>query len=286
MPTVKAFLKTLPVLTYFVLTFLFSWLGILIVLGPGGFTGNAEPTDASLPFVYLAMFAGPSLAGVLLTALTDGREGLRSLLSRLLRWRVGARWYAIALLTAPLSITAVLLVLSQVSPAFVPGIIASEDKTSLLLGGLAAGLSTGFFEELGWTGFAVPRLRLRYAVLATGLIVGLSWGAWHFPLFSSGDPSRALPRALYLPGLLFTFLPAFRVLMVWVYDRTGSLLLAMLMHVSLTASALILQPLEVAGVPALCYNLALAAVLWVVAAAVAVANGGQLSRQARPRQVV
>ena len=61
-----------------------------------------------------------------------------------------------------------------------PGIFTSTDKASFLLFGIAVGLGAGFFEELGWTGFAVPRLRRRYGVLTTGLIVGVLWGAWHF----------------------------------------------------------------------------------------------------------
>jgi CAAX protease family protein len=113
---------------------------------------------------------------------------------------------------------------------------------------------------------------------------GLLWGAWHFPLFSSGDLSGALPLALFLPVQLFSFLAAYRVLMVWVYDRTGSLLVAMLMHASLTASTLILQPLDVAGMRALTYDLVLAAALWLLIAALAMANGRQLSRPLlRPR---
>ena len=68
--------------------------------------------------------------------------------------------------------------------------------------------------------------------------------------------------------------------MVWVYDRTGSLLVAMLMHAFLTASVpLILLP-PVTGAPLLCWYLVLAAALWVVIAVVAMANRGRLSRQA------
>ena len=190
------------------------------------------------------MLAGPSVAGLLLTGLVDGRAGFRELLSRLLRWRVGARWYAVALLTAPLLMTAIPFALSLISPVFLPGIVTTDDKASLLLVGIVAGLLVGFFEELGWTGFAVPRLRLRYGVLATGLIVGLLWGAWHFLVTSgsSGSSSGALSLALSCPCSSSPVLPAYRVLMVWVYDRTESLLVAMLMHASLTASTLILQP--------------------------------------------
>lgn len=73
------------------------------------------------PFTVVAMFAGPSVAGILLTGLVDGRTGLRGFRSRLLRWRVGGRWYAVALLAAPLLVTAVLLTLSRFSPEFLPG---------------------------------------------------------------------------------------------------------------------------------------------------------------------
>jgi membrane protease YdiL (CAAX protease family) len=284
MTAAKTLVMRHPVAPYFVLTFLISWGGILAVLGPGAFTGATTPTDGLLPLVYVAMFAGPSVAGILMTALVDGKAGFHDLRSRLLRWRVGVRWYTVALLTAPLVVTAVLLPLSLSSAGFLPGVFASDDKVSLLVIGLVAGLMTGFCEELGWTGFVIPRLRLRYGILTTGLIVGLLWGAWHFPLFSGGDVSGALPLALFLPVQLFTFLPAYRVLMVWVYDRTGSLLVAMLMHVSLTASTLILQPLDVAAMRAVTYDLVLAAALWLLIAALAMANGRQLSRPPlRPR---
>ena len=273
MTTIKAFIKKHPVLTYFALTFAISWGGILMVIGPGGILGTKEVSEGLMPFVYLATLLGPSLAGILLTGLVDGRAGFRELLSRLLRWRVGARWYAVALLTAPLLITATLFVLSLTSPVFLPVIVTTDDKVSLLLTGIVMGLVVGFFEELGWTGFAVPRLRLRYGGLTTGLIAGLLWGAWHFPLFSgSGSSSGALPPALYLSVLLFSFLPAYRVLMVWVYDRTGSLLVAMLMHAPLAASQLILIPLAISGVQVVTYDLVFAAALWVFVAAVAVAQ--------------
>jgi membrane protease YdiL (CAAX protease family) len=230
--------------------------------------------------LYPALIVSPSIAGILLTALLFGREGFRELGSRLLKWRVGARWYAVALLTAPLSVTSALLALALTSSEFVPSILTTTDKASLLLIGIFAGLMVGVFEELGWTGFAIPRMRLRYGVLGTGLIVGLLWGVWHFsPFFwGSGAASGTLPLAIFLPVLLFTWLPAYRVLMVWIYDRTESLLVAMLMHTSLVASNAILVPL-VTGVALVTFDLVWAAVLWVFVGAIALANGGHLSRQ-------
>jgi membrane protease YdiL (CAAX protease family) len=288
MATIKAFIKRYPVLTYFALTFAVSWGGVLILVVPSGIPGTTEQSNTLFPVVYLAMLVGPVLAGILLTGLVYGRAGLREFRSRLLRWRVGTRWYATALLTAPLLMTATLFALSLLSPEFLPGILTTEDKANLLLFGITVGLGAGLFEELGWTGFAVPELRRRYAVLTTGLIVGFLWGAWHFLVYfwGSGDSSGAFSLALFLPTVpvFVGILPAYRVLMVWVYDRTGSLLVAILMHASLTASTQILMPLAT-GMPSLIYSLVLTAALWVVVAAVAVANGGIISRPPLRRQV-
>jgi len=280
MKTTKDFIIRHAVLVYYALTFAISWGAILVVVGPDGIP--ISPDQAVV--VGMAVLLGPSLASILLTGLVSGRVGFRELVSRLLRRRVGARWYAVAFLTAPLSTAAVLLVLSLFSPEFLPVIFTSEDKVALLLMGIAAGLMVGFFEELGWTGFAIPRLRLRYGVLTTGLIVGLLWGAWHFILFWESDSfSGALPLALLL-ARLFSWLPAYRVLMVWVYDRTESLLVAMLMHVSLVATLMIIDP-SLTGGSLLTFILVRAAVLWIFVAAVAVANRGQLSQQPLQRRV-
>src|SRR5829696_5273797 len=182
MATIKAFVKGHPLLTYFALVFAISWGGVLIVVGPGGFpAANKEQFETLFPIAILAMVAGPSVAGILLTGLVYGKAGLRAFLSRLLKWRVAARWYAVALLTAPLAFTAVCLMLSLTSSGFLPGILTTSDKASVLLMGIFAGLMAGIFEELGWTGFATTTLlgRMRYGVLATGLIVGVPWAVWH-----------------------------------------------------------------------------------------------------------
>jgi uncharacterized protein len=284
MSTVQTFIKRHPVLSYYALTFIISWGGFLIVVGPEGIPGTEEQFETLLPFVALSMLIGPSVASVLLIGFIHGRAGFRGVFSRLLRWQVGLHWYAVALLTAPVLAAAILFALSLTSPIF-----ATDDKAPVLLSGITAGLITGFFEELGWTGFAIPKLRQRYSVLATGLIVGVVWGTWHLlqQLWIGGTYSAALPLALYLPLAFFSLvaqLTAYRVIMVWVYDRTGSLLVAMLMHASLSANTIFIFTPRATGVSFLTYQWVLAAALWVVVTAVAVANGGQLSRQPLRRQ--
>lgn len=253
---------SLPI--YFALTFVISWGAVLILTGPNGI----PVAEDQAVVLGMALLLGPSVAGILLTGLTSGRDGFRKLLSHLLRWRVSARWHAVALLTAPLSTVVILLVLLLFSPEFTPRILISDEKASLILMGLVAGLMVGFFEELGWTGFATPQMRHRKSILATGLIMGLLWGAWHFIMFWENDSfSGAFPLAILL-ARLFSWLPAYRILMVWVYDHTESLLVVMLMHVSLVATLAVIDP-SLTGVGLVAFILVRAAVLWAIVAAVA-----------------
>lgn len=285
MTNIRAFVKSHPLLSYFALVLAISWGGLFLVVG--GISATPEQLERLLLPALLATFAGPSVAGIALTALVHGKAGLRDLLARLTRWRVGARWYAIALLTAPLLVAATLIALTVTSPEFIPGIYTSGDKAGLLLFGIGWGLlGGGLLEEMGWTGFAVPALRQRYGALGTGLIVGFLWGAWHLPVtywVMSGSAAGGITLGAFL--LMFVFfhagcLPAYRVLMVWLYDRTeNSLFVAMLMHASFSASRMILNPIGIAGLALATYDLVLAVALWLVVAAVAAMGGWRLSQR-------
>jgi membrane protease YdiL (CAAX protease family) len=287
MMTLSAFIKRRPLTMYFVLTFAISWGALLIMIGTSGMPSSKEQLDAQLPFAILAMLGGPSIAGLLLIGRVRGKSGFRDLTSRLLKWQVGIHWYIMALLVGPFVLFAVLIALSLSSPVYLPGIFASENKVSLLISGVIAGVTVGIFEELGWTGYAVPMLRLRYSILATGLIVGVIWGAWHilsndiWPMGTySGTLSPGLFAVLNGIGFLIGQLPPFRILMVWIYDRTGSLMVVMLMHASLTAATLVLGPLSGSGEQLLIYDLVLAFAMWAVAAAFVLASKSHV-RQVR-----
>jgi membrane protease YdiL (CAAX protease family) len=227
---------------------------------------------------YILVFAGLSM-----TVLVDGRAGLRRLAAGLRRWQVGIRWYLVALLTGPAVIGATTLGLSFSFQEFRPNFVPAADAFGLVVAGLALGLMVGLLEELGWTGFALPWLRRRFSVHITGLIMGLLWGAWHFPMFGgTTDPSGTLPNLLVVVVFLFAWLPPYRVLMVWVYDRTQSLLLAILMHAPISATTFVLAALgseATSGVPLVIPVLIWGAVLWLIVGVVAWVNGGRLTRR-------
>jgi membrane protease YdiL (CAAX protease family) len=240
----------------------------------------------------LAMLIGPSVAGISMTAIVSGRAGMQRYAKRLRRWRVPARFYAVALLVAPLTLLMTVAALSAFSPAFVPALLggstaaigpAKAASTSAFLAmGLGVGLGAGFFEELGWTGFAAPLLRERLGNFRAGLLIGLLWGAWHFlaVFWGSAEVFGSVPIPLYLLVALFAFLPSYRVLMVELYDRTHSTLLGMLMHASLTTSMILLGPV-VSGGAAMAYNLAFGAALWLLA----LAGAGLMASESRARPV-
>jgi len=253
-----------PVASYVALAFAISWGGVILAVGPGGFPGTVEQFGALLLPVVLAMLAGPSLAALAVVGLTDGKAGLSDLWTRVIAVRVGLRWYLAAVVIAPLAVSATVFALSLAAPGFRPGILSAAEPASHLAIGLVTGLAAGLFEELGWTGVAVPKLRRRHSVLATGLAVGLLWGAWHLLVVWWGSTSSigGTSMAVYLPVMTLSFLPPYRVLMVWVYDRTHSVGIAMLMHASLTASVRVFDPIGISGTQILIYNLGLAAVLW------------------------
>ena len=268
----ESFLKRHSVLIYLVLAFGIAWGGILFVVRDTTFPATSNEIARVVPFVFLAMLAGPSIAGVLMAWRVDGKLGLRDLAARLLRWRVDARWYA-ALLITPLLLIGILTVLSTVSPAFLPKIVTANDKSAVLTVALAVGLMAGFFEELGWTGFAIPKLQLKHSALATALLFGPIWMLWHLLAdFWGGYESFG---TLYFAHVLLWLvaLVAYRVLIVWVYNNTSSLMLAMLMHASFTGGQALLEPTFNSAADNIVWYSVFAAML-VLVAVVAVLTAG------------
>jgi membrane protease YdiL (CAAX protease family) len=257
----KNFVERHPVSSYFTLVYLITWGSILLIAQA---LNSASETDltARTAFVSLPLLVAPGLVGTILTALLEGKAGMRAMYSRMTHWRVDSRWYVVALGLMPILLLAILYGLAfLVSPAFAP--------VFSLLG--LAGITAGYMEEIGWTGFAAPRLLLRWSPLKAGLIVGLLWGLWH----GLADYSiRGATLGTFWPITFSLFvlpLTAWRILMVWVYDNTRSGPVAQLMHFSYTGSLGFFVPLAAISYTqdALVYTL-LMVVLWLFIAFMAI----------------
>jgi membrane protease YdiL (CAAX protease family) len=274
MDAITTTIRRHPLTTYFGLTFAVSWAAVLAV------TGGSPPTVDQTQVLGMALLLGPSTAGVAMTGWVAGLDGFRDLRRRLSRWRVGVGWYAFALLACPVSTAAVVVVLAQFSTAFALP-VASRDDWPVLIGvGLAAGLMVGLFEELGWTGFAVPRMLEYRGLLTVGLIVGFLWGAWHFIVFWEADTFSGAPFPLaLLLARLFAALPVLRVMLVWLHARTQSLLVTVLMHAGVVAGLVAIEPV-LAGRDLLVFILVRAAV-WTALAVLVMRLAGPAPVPAR-----
>ena len=262
-------LKKKPILNYFVITFIFSWSGVIIVSFFTGFPAPSKTFEDVAPIAMLPLVIGPAIVGLFLLGIQYGKEGLKDLLLRLIKWRIGIKWYLFALLTLPIIASVVLCFLSIYSKDFLPNIITSENKTDLLLTGLLIGIFLPLFEEIGWTGFITKELRKYYNVLNTGLILGTLWGVWHFlPLFyGCGDLSGKFDFQLFYPGLFFHYacLIPFRILMTFLYENTQSILLSWIMHTTLTSCTVFILNISKTGLPLLIYYIGLSLLLWMIA---------------------
>jgi membrane protease YdiL (CAAX protease family) len=259
-----------PLLGYFAAAFAISWGGILVVLALTGFDlVRLRPMDTGI--IFALMLLGPSAAGLAMTALIDGRAGLRHLWRSLLRRRVGVRWYAVALLAAPILLLVVLSAFSFVEAAFEP-----RFQWPLF----AIGLLAGIFEEIGWTGFATPRLLARLRLFTAGLSLGIVWALWHLLVdFRQNFNAMGLAWVLEFAVLYIAALTAYRVLMTWVFAHTQSLLLAVLMHASYTGWLLVLFP-AMSVTQGLAWQAAFAALLWAMVAVVMAAGALPAPRKA------
>ena len=264
--------RRFPLTLYFGIAYALS-LVALAVIGLPDF-GGRTPVPSSSFVMFPVLVVGVAATGVVMTAWTTGWAGMRSLGRRLVRWRLGM--WAFALLIPPLGITAVLYVFRLfVSPSFsqqvVPGFVAF---------GIGIGLVAGFCEEIGWTGFAYPRMSTRFGPLGGALLLGVLWGIWHFPVIDS--LGAASPHGRDLPAVFASFvlaMVAIRILIAWVYSNTGSVLAAQLLHACSTGSLVALSAPHVsAGQEALWYA-AYALVLWILVAAVILRSGPRLVRR-------
>lgn len=266
----RFFVARYPAFSYFALTFTISWLGAMVVAAPHLFRGEPLPKLTGI-LMFPVMLLGPSFAGILLTRIVDGRAGLRGLGSRLIKWRCPVAWYAVLALPPTLVLTVLFCLKTFVSPVYTP---------NHFFLGVLFGVPAGILEEIGWTGYAFPKLTLRLPPLTASLVLGLLWSAWHLPVVDFLGATT--PHGVYWFPFFLAFtaaITAMRVLICWVYRNTQSVLLAQLLHISSTASLVVFSaPQLTARQEVLWYGL-YGLTLWIAVALVASAFGFQLTRE-------
>ena len=259
-----------PLIAFFVLAFALSWWSwILYAFG-----------------LYPAPIAsfGPFLAALVVLAITQGKSGIGGLLRRMVRWRVGIRWYAVALLLPvgiALAATALNVLLGAQAPSAADlggwtGLFSTFALVLLIPG------TGGTWEEPGWRGFALPRLQAGRSALVASLILGAVWALWHLPLVVATGQ---------MGGWDIVIIMAWTLVLTWVYNGTGgSVLIVMLFHAMFnTVSGSFISPLAFSGADSVRQSWLLAAVWCAVAVAVVMWAGPKhlsrkLHKQEEPAQ--
>jgi len=211
---------------YFVAAYAWQWLCLFI-----SFLMVRGQISLPVPHELIDTIGAlsPLLAAIGVTAYESGGTGVRALLRQALRWRARPIWYAVAL-GGPLLLAFACLGLYLATGGTLPTEVPLPLPLWLILPiyllfvGLFAG---GLDEELGWRGYALPRLQGRYGALAASLILGVIWAFWHLPNWFLADSNQAaISFPIFVVGAV-----ALSVILTWLYNSTGgSLLLVILAH--------------------------------------------------------
>jgi membrane protease YdiL (CAAX protease family) len=234
-----------PLISFFGMAFAFSWLvwspWVLSEDGAGLLPFKlSDVSDAASGLLNAAaILLGPTLSGFIMTGITEGRAGIRRLLRRIVLWRVGLRWYLVALIGVPVVMGLGTLILPgglasvlALGPGYVPSYLGSFVLVTILGGPL--------FEEPGWRGFALPRLQPLHGPLVGTLILGLLWALWHLPEFLVPSWAESSGGSGFLDIIKFIVIAiTFAIVTTWIFNNTkGSVFMAILVHASIDTFSL------------------------------------------------
>jgi uncharacterized protein len=211
-----------PVLAFLVMAYAFGWPALL----GGHYLGLSFLLASSLSVVF-----GLAMPALLVTAATGGEAGVRDLLRRCLRWRVGLRWYLLALLGLP----AGTLLVASLFPGLAP-LQQLVEKWPLFFTMFAPGVLIPLvliqlWEETGWTGLMQDTMQDRHGPLLASIITAPAFVLFHLPLvlLEASQPTMALVQ-IAVQAMVVIF---FRVVVMWLYNGAGrSVLIVALFHSS------------------------------------------------------
>ena len=206
-----------PLLAFFALVYLTTWACFFAARSAGAL---------KWPLLIIGALT-PSAFAIILTSRQEGRAGVRALLRRLLHWRVGFRWYVFAL-GYMASVKLLVAVIYRLGAGSWPQFATYPTWYVVLATWIAAMILGGpLGEEIGWRGYALPRLQGRFGLAIGSILLGVLWALWHWPVFFI--PGLDQYGQAFIPYVLYV--TALSVAFAWLYDNTsGSLLLVVLMH--------------------------------------------------------
>ena len=273
-----------PLILFFVSSFVLTWGYFWLIWAPLGLPDS---------LISLGGF-GPAVSAFLVLAITSGKPGVCGLLCSIVHWRVGARWYLVALLGLPVLNLLAFLVVPGILADFVapswrlPQVYLSEMVFSLTIG------IAPLWEEIGWRGFALSRIQRLHGPVMGTLILGALWGIWHAPFFF-GPLARTGPDATFVSATIALIefslgLTGLSIVMTWVLNNCrGSTLLAILLHAAFDSSGLAMVAIFPSTppyyLPVHYQTLGIAIVFSVAAMVLIIVTRGDLSYQRYQREV-
>ena len=247
---------------FFILAFLIPITAtVLVTLKDGLQTGLVTNQLSPLAMVVvLSQVHAPTIAAMIVAFSDEGFNGIKKLFRQLKYWRFNSKWYLIALLVFPLSILAALSFMTLFSQSYTPVFSFSILAFAVFFSAL--------WEEIGWVGYAIPRMLKRFSPLRTALLFGVIHMFWHLAADYWG--ASAFYGTLYRYVIHFLLwmvgLIVLRIIILWMYVRTKSLVLGWLTHFSYTGGQLIFVPLAFTAAETLLWNTAFVFVLLLVVA--------------------
>jgi membrane protease YdiL (CAAX protease family) len=241
--------KHRPLVAYFALAYAITWaVGFSIAASLRGWIGVQIPATAH----YLASY-GPLLSAFIVTGMTARAAGIRELVGRMTRWRVGIHWILVAL-GSPIALYLISAVILRVWSGAWPDwsrFGSAEELPGLagIAGWALHTLTFGFGEETGWRGFALPRLQKGRSARSATLILWVFWAIWHVAMFTYKENMMAMGTFEVIGWLVGMLSGA--IVLTWLYNSTqGSILMVALWHGTYNATVAATEPLIAAIVSA------------------------------------